>query len=57
MLKHVNDIFKSIDIYNPDLWIWLGDAAYTDHLAGAVCNILKSLINVFIDKDDNSMPE
>ena len=39
MFHYMNDIFRSIDIYNPHLWIWLGDAAYTDSVINGLCII------------------
>ena len=33
MMGHVNDIFKRVSSYQPHLWAWLGDAAYTDNPA------------------------
>jgi hypothetical protein len=27
------DIFKTINLHNPELWVWLGDAAYVDKVA------------------------
>jgi hypothetical protein len=37
MADFMNDILKTINNYDPHLWMWLGDAAYTDNMA-AVCN-------------------
>jgi len=37
MLHFMTDIFKTINQYEPNLWIWLGDAAYTDDIGKAVC--------------------
>jgi phosphodiesterase/alkaline phosphatase D-like protein len=35
LLEYSTDIFKYISRdYAPDLWIWLGDAAYTDDIMG-----------------------
>eukprot|EP00347_Sterkiella_histriomuscorum_P002368 403368424 len=44
MLHFKSDIFKTINQYDPHLWIWLGDAVYLDDVAGAAY------------KSDNSMP-
>ncbi|CDW81812.1 UNKNOWN [Stylonychia lemnae] len=44
MLHFKNEIFKTIRDYDPNLWIWLGDAAYTDDVAAGVY------------QSDNSMP-
>ena len=30
MMSYRNTIFDTISTFEPDLWIWLGDAAYTD---------------------------
>ncbi|CDW89877.1 UNKNOWN [Stylonychia lemnae] len=48
-----SDIFKTITENDPALWIWLGDAAYTDNvrLAGGT----KFFLNILVLKD-NSMP-
>jgi len=37
------DIFKSVHKENPDLWMWLGDAAYIDELV--LFGYYKSTIN------------
>jgi hypothetical protein len=55
MLNFMTDIFRNIDDYNPHLWIWLGDAAYTDDLK-SFCKNISNLIANFKDKADNSMP-
>ena len=31
-LSDRDDMFKTINLNNPELWIWLGDAAYIDHV-------------------------
>lgn len=31
-LSERDDIFKTINFNNPELWIWLGDAAYIDKI-------------------------
>ena len=43
----MTDIFKTINQYDPELWIWLGDAAYTDDVPAAVCNIHSIMIYRF----------
>ena len=55
MLEFKTDIFKTINGYNPDIWMWLGDAAYTDDLL-ASCKLKKSCFITILDKKDNSMP-
>lgn len=45
MLSYMNDIFKSIDAYNPHLWVWLGDAAYTDDMRKGCKNILSKTLH------------
>lgn len=42
MLHFMTDIFKTINAYDPNLWIWLGDAAYTDDVAAAACKPLQT---------------
>ena len=53
MLDHKSDIFKSIVNYEPHMWLWLGDAAYTDDILAGAC-IFSPFTD--IDKFDNSMP-
>ena len=38
-----NDIFKSIESEKLDLWIWLGDVAYTDFEILAACKYFSNL--------------
>ena len=35
-----NDIFKAIMDKLPDLWVWLGDVAYTDYTEWSGCIII-----------------
>ena len=35
LLNFSTDIFAHVNKYKPDVWIWLGDAAYTDDIMGA----------------------
>lgn len=49
MLNFMTDIFRTINQYDPSLWIWLGDAAYTDDVAGAACKFKSRFINHNID--------
>jgi hypothetical protein len=32
-------MFKSVHEYNPHVWLWLGDAAYTDDLKAGVSKL------------------
>lgn len=34
LVNFYQDIFKSVNTYQPHVWIWLGDAAYTDDIMG-----------------------
>jgi phosphodiesterase/alkaline phosphatase D-like protein len=36
--KRNNKIFSTIYDYNPDLYVWLGDAVYLDDSANFTCN-------------------
>jgi hypothetical protein len=42
------DIFKTILLHKPELWVWLGDAAYVDTVA--VWDYYKSHLNVDFKK-------
>lgn len=35
MLNFSTDIFRSVQMYKPHMWLWLGDAAYTDNIMEA----------------------
>lgn len=54
MLHFMTDIFKTINQYDPHLWVWLGDAAYTDDIGKAVSK--HKNFTLFLVSDDNSMP-
>lgn len=56
MFHYKNEIFKTINEYDPHLWIWMGDAAYLDDVPAALCKIFKYIDNGFVDKSDSSMP-
>ena len=34
LVNFYTDIFRSINEYQPHVWVWLGDAAYTDDIMG-----------------------
>ena len=38
IFDYKNDIFRTIHKNKPHLWAWMGDAAYTDDVRGALCN-------------------
>ena len=39
LLDYHTDIFAHIRAYHPHVWMWLGDAAYTDHIKAGLCNL------------------
>ena len=43
IFDYKSDIFRVISLNNPHLWIWLGDAAYTDYVPLAGCKLLKKI--------------
>ena len=53
MLNFSTDIFRSVQMYRPHMWLWLGDAAYTDNIMQA-CKFL--YLKIKIDKKDVTMP-
>ncbi len=55
LLDYHTDIFSHIRAYKPHIWMWLGDAAYTDHIKAGLCKI--SLTNnEWVVKSDYTMP-
>jgi len=34
---HTNSIFKDVQAWDPDVWIWNGDAAYADQVSLKFC--------------------
>ncbi len=38
LLDYRTDVFKHVNNQSPQLWMWLGDAAYTDDIYGSSCN-------------------
>ena len=34
---YTNDIFRVVNENNPHLWVWMGDAAYTDKVEDFIC--------------------
>lgn len=35
LVNFYTDIFRSVNEYQPHVWVWLGDAAYTDDIMGS----------------------
>jgi len=35
LVNFYTDMFRHVNAFQPDLWIWLGDAAYTDDIMGS----------------------
>lgn len=41
LLDYHTDIFSHVRAYKPHIWMWLGDAAYTDHIKAGLCKFLE----------------
>jgi len=54
LVNFYTDIFRSINEYQPHVWLWLGDAAYTDDIMGSCKGLIGSYI--MTGKGDNTMP-
>lgn len=59
LVNFYTDIFRHVNAFKPDLWVWLGDAAYTDDIMGSCKShypLRQRFDHCFVDKPDNTMP-